>query len=243
MFKIQNEYLKKYLVLLVSSLAAGIFIGLGGLLYIVARTYVATINVDLSYLLGAVLFSIGLLLVCVLGAKLYTGQIGFVIPNAHKFLALDLIIMLLMNLLGASLVGLLSYPIFYNNDAFMSIATNVASSRYIFYFDNQSLGETWYKAFISALFCGFFVFMAVYLYRKFDKWFPKIFFIVFCVTAFVYLGMEHCIANAFYFALTLFAGDALAITCNLLLVILGNSIGSILTYLLVKPLEICLKVK
>lgn len=225
-YKIMNEknvILKKYLLLIVSSLASGIFIGLGGFANVVASSY------QLKFL-GAFLFSIGLFLVCTLKSKLYTGQIGFVIENKHKFIALELFIMLIFNLLGAILIGyLLSFAFLNNQDIANSINT-IVSSRI------GNIANTWYKSLISSVICGLFVFLAVYFYKFFDNYFAKIFSLVFCVTIFVYIGAEHCIANMFYFA---FANSFDVLNCfyNLLLTIVGNSIGAILTYLLVKCLS------
>jgi formate/nitrite transporter FocA (FNT family) len=82
------------------------------------------------------------------------------------------------------------------------------------------------------IFCGILVFLAVYVWKKSDNWFIKATGLILCVTTFVVTGTEHCIANMFYFA---FSGIwSVGLLVDVLLVILGNSIGSLILFGLIK---------
>lgn len=219
-FDLMKQAIKKYSKIFISGVLAGVFIGIGGLAYILSTSY--------GYKeLGAFSFSIGLLLVCLLGAKLYTGQIGFVIENRHKFIALDLFIILIGNLIGAAVFGSLMFLVFQSNEGVMATAQEVVSARL-----NLINLEKFYLPFITSFFCGMFVFLAVYFFKIFDNYFVKIFLLVFLVFLFVYLGFEHCIANMFYFVFNLRNFDPLKVFLNLLITITGNSVGAIITYLM-----------
>lgn len=98
----------KYLKVLLFGIFAGLAIGLGSLAFTVATSFATNElgKVPSEWLMvGSALFSIGLILVCVLGLQLYTGKIGVVFDDREKLKenAINLPIMLVGNAIGASL--------------------------------------------------------------------------------------------------------------------------------------------
>ena len=89
----------------VLGILAGISIALGGCAFIACK------SIDMAWL-GAVLFPVGLLLVCSFGFKLFTGQIGYVFEKKDKVFCLDLFIMCLGNIVGAAVLGVLFWVLF-----------------------------------------------------------------------------------------------------------------------------------
>jgi formate/nitrite transporter FocA (FNT family) len=219
----------KYLRTLTSGVLAGLFIGLGSFAFCACVALDATIG----KILGSVLFSVGLFLVCFTGANLYTGKIGFA-PEAIKEngwgYLFDLALMLAGNFIGSAGSGAL-LNLAFKGDAsnkILAVSTSIAQNR-------CCLGDSsqpWYKALIMGVFCGILVFLAVYVWKKSDNWFIKATGLILCVTTFVVTGTEHCIANMFYFAFSGLWNVGLLI--DVLLVILGNSIGSLALYGLLK---------
>jgi formate/nitrite transporter FocA (FNT family) len=207
-----------------SGIAAGLFIGIGSF------AFVASVALDggVGKIIGSILFSVGLFLVCFFQVHLYTGKIGFLFENKPSFL-LDLLLMLIGNVVGACGSGYLAYLALSSSpdDKIYSVCWNLARSRAI---NLGDYGENWYKAFFMAVFCGMLVFLAVYVWKKSENWGVKIFGLVMCVTAFVVTGMEHCIANMFYFS----AANEwnLGTVLNVLICIVGDSVGSWLVWLL-----------
>jgi len=173
-------------------------------------------------ILASMSFSIGLILVCVLGLQLYTGKIGVVFDNREKLVenAIDLPIMLVGNAIGAFALGIVCHFIFNNVP---EIANRILAI---------SLGKTnSTTVFLQGIFCGALVYIAVYLYKNLQNWAMKIIGIVVAVTLFVYCGFQHCIANMFYFGMAF--NWNIDMLWNLLLVILTNSIGALLVRCLV----------
>jgi formate transporter len=217
----------KHLQTLALGVLAGLFIGLGSF------AYCACVSLDASVgkILGSLLFSVGLFLVCFFSANLYTGKIGFC-PDCFKDKGipylLELAEMLAGNFIGASGSGALLYLALGSDNKIVKVAQGIAASRTL-------LGEgaqSWYKALIMGVFCGILVFLAVYCWKQAENWFIKASGLILCVTTFVVTGTEHCIANMFYYAL---AGSwNFGLTLDVLLVILGNSIGSLLLFYLFK---------
>ena len=156
--------------------------------------------------IGAFLFSLALLTVVACQLKLYTGQIGFISIVPIK----DLIVMFFGNILGVIL------PVFI-----------IASQRPEFKVTITEIAQTKFSNSITSLFlygvlCGVLMFVAVYSKNQLIT--------VMCIMTFILSGYDHCIAD-FPFLIANFNSDNLI---KFISIIMGNSLGSILTYKLVK---------
>ena len=209
----------KYLKVLLFGIFAGLAIGLGSLAFTLVSAYLSSLG---GVMFASMLFSIGLILVCVFGLQLYTGKIGVVFDDREKLVenAINLPIMLVGNAIGAFALGIICHFIFNNVP---EIANRILAI---------SLGKTSSTTvFLQGIFCGALVYIAVYLYKNLQNWAMKIIGIVVAVTLFVYCGFQHCIANMFYFGMAF--NWNIDMLWNLLLVILTNSIGALLVRCLV----------
>lgn len=179
-------------------------ISIGGIVYL---------SVD-NPVIGSFLFSIGLLMVCMYQMNLYTGMIGNIIVNSPKYI-LTLIISLIGNLSATLLVGRIMRLTRYNN-------ISIRASSIV----NLKLNDNLLSIFILSLFCGILMYIAVNNYKTVKSEIGKYIGIFMCVMVFILCGFEHCVANMFYFSL---AGALTFKTLLYLIVmILGNSIGSII---------------
>ena len=209
----------KYLKVLLFGIFAGLAIGLGSFVFTITCTYLTG---EGGKMFASCLFSIGLILVCVLGLQLYTGKIGVVFDDRAKIgeNALNLPIMLIGNAIGAFGLGIVCHFIF---QGVPEIADKITAI---------SLGKTGSTTvFLQGIFCGALVYIAVYCFKNFQNWAMKIIGIVVAVTLFVYCGFQHCIANMFYFGMAF--NWNVDMLWNLLIVILTNSIGALLVRCLV----------
>ena len=96
MKKIGKENIKESISILLKGIYAGIMIGIGGTIYLSVSNQVV----------GAILFAIGLLTICVYKMNLYTGMIGYILENKLGYLK-TLTFTLLGNLLGTIITALL----------------------------------------------------------------------------------------------------------------------------------------
>ena len=159
---------------------------------------------------GAVLFTVALLVICFRGYSLYTGKIGF-IPFSHKKEDFSVLFLgLLGNAIGMIVFGLL-----------ISVALpNLKANAIIIC--TAKLEQTWYKTIIRGLFCGVLMFIAVYVYKE-NK---SIVAIIFAIPTFILCGFEHSVADIGYFAIAnMFSLD---IVLFILIVVVGNTIGSMI---------------
>ena len=150
-----------------SSILAGITIGIAGFGYLA-----------IGGLAGAILFSFGLLTVVGYKLKLYTGTAGFV--NKGEFV--DLLVILLGNIVGCLLVGLLTRA---SNLELQAAAQKILEVR----LQNGAL-----RCGLLGLGCGFIMTTAVTFSRE-KNYLP----LLFGVPLFIICGFTHCVADAFYY--------------------------------------------
>jgi len=211
----------KYLKVFLLGIGAGIAIAFGGAAY-TACTYYG------SEIAGSVLFSCGLLLVCSFGMKLYTGQIGKVFENKISFL-LDLFIMYIGNVIGATGCGLLS-SLTIPNDKYQDVVDKIAICKIVLL---NNVGNEWYKILILGFFCGILVYLGVEIFKKAEHGITKVVGLVLCVAVFVVAGYSHCVANMYYLGNSLFIFKyPLESFLGILIATIGNSLGSIFTWLI-----------
>ena len=156
-------------------------------------------------IVGSLLFSLGLISVILLEANLFTGKIGYV--NSKRSI-LDSLLILVFNLVAAAIVGL-TYRC--SSDA----AASIAESKLLVF------SETWWLTGLKSIGCGAAIYLAVEGYKKSKSLVP----VILGVMVFILAGWNHCIADCFYMA----AGSSSVLAIPyLLVVIVGNSIGSLL---------------
>jgi formate transporter len=213
---------------------AGGFIGLGAL-YFTLVTSDTSLGFAASRLFGGVTFSLGLILVVVAGAELFTGNNLLVMAWASrqittKELIRNWIIVYLANLAGAlGLVFLvvLSHHWEMNSHAVGINAVKIAAAKAALPF---------WEAFFKGVICNILVCLAVWLALAGRSVTDKIFAVIFPISAFVAAGFEHSIANMYFIPLGLMLKDRIPVSgaehlswlglcSNLLPVTLGNIVG------------------
>jgi formate transporter len=207
-------------------LLAGAFIGLGALMFTLVASD-ATLGFAASRLLGGLVFSLGLILVVVAGAELFTGNNLIAMAWASSQVSTaELLrhwaIVCVANLVGAAgLAGLvwLSGHASMNEGAVGRAAVRIA-------LDKAEL--PWAEAFFRGVLCNVLVCMAVWMAMAGRSVIDKAVAIVFPITAFVAAGFEHSIANMYFFPLAMLLGAPLSaadMARSLLPVIAGNIVG------------------
>lgn len=191
-----------------SAIMAGICIAIAGFGYLA-----------IGGIFGAIVFAFGLIAVVSYGLKLYTGTAGFVERLDGKFV--ELLVILLGNILGCLLIGLLSRvsPLDINESA-----QKLLSAR---------LNTGWWQCGLLSIGCGFIMTTAVTFARK-DKWLP----LLFGVPMFIICGFPHSIADAFYYLATpasFLVANKLQVLLLYVSIVVGNFIGCNLYRIAVKP--------
>ena len=204
MIKIRKENIKDNIIILLKGIYAGIMIAVGGTIYLSIANQVV----------GAILFAIGLLTICVYKMNLYTGMIGYILENKLGYLK-TLIFTLLGNLLGTIITALLIL-----NTRIANISIRAREMAII------KISDNYLSIFILSVFCGILMYIAVNNFKKGKDSIIKYLSIFICVVVFILCGFEHCIANMYYISLAKAWSFKSAI--SMLFMIFGNSVGAII---------------
>ncbi len=214
------------LTLTLLGVLAGAFIGLGAAMAILVASD-ASLGFAASRVLGGVVFSLGLVLVSVAGAELFTGNNLLAMAWASgritsRELLRNWVVACLANLIGAAGLALLVWLAdkgALNQQRFAQTAISIATTK---------AQLPMLQAFFSGVLCNVLVCMAVWMAMAGRSVTDKVLAIVPPVTAFVALGFEHSIANMFFLPLAMLFGAPLGtadMLHNLLPVIAGNIVG------------------
>ncbi len=221
---------------------AGFFIGLGAMFCTLVTTDIQ-VGFGLSKLLGGIVFCLGLILVVLAGAELFTGNALMVASRASGKIKLGQLfqnwgIVYFTNLVGALLLVLVVfYSQFWALDAYKVGANALLIA-------NAKVNLAFWPAFARGILCNTLVCLAVWLCFGARTTIDKIFAILFPITAFVACGFEHSIANMYFIPVGIaMAGQAKVLeiagvtasqvanlniagfTGNLVPVTLGNIVG------------------
>ncbi|WP_273859889.1 formate/nitrite transporter family protein [Photobacterium sp. GSS17] len=216
---------------------AGAFIGLGALYFVLIKSD-ANLGFGTSQMLGGLAFSLGLLLVVVAGAELFTGNNLLAMAWAdNKITTTELLrnwlVVACSNFIGAAGLAVLVYV-----SGHTELNHGVIAERYLQIAQAKCSLPFW-TAFFRGVLCNILVCMAIWMAMAGRSVVDKAVAIVFPISAFVAAGFEHSIANMFFIPLAMcikaFSGTAAATATdavgwlgfigNLIPVILGNLVG------------------
>jgi formate/nitrite transporter len=205
---------------------AGAFIGLGAMLYTLVAAD-ASLGFAASRLLGGLSFSLGLVLVTVAGAELFTGNNMLAMAWADgcvstRELLRNWGVVCAANFVGAAGLAVLvwwSGQMQMHDGQVGAAAVRIALAK-----ARIAPGE----AFVRGMLCNVLVCMAVWMAMAGRSLVDKAVAIVFPITAFVAAGFEHSIANMYFMPLGMLLGapiGAADMLRNLVPVIAGNLVG------------------
>jgi formate/nitrite transporter len=219
------------LTLLVLAMLAGAFIALAALFFTVVVTD-SRLGFGVTRLLGGLAFCLGLVLVIVAGAELFTGNNLLAMAWASRKIRTSEVIRhwsiaYLGNVIGA--LGTVALARWGNIGALGGGEVGRTAIQIAVTKSGLSLGE----GFARGVLCNALVCLAVWLAMGGRSVTDKILAVLFPVTAFVAMGFEHSIANWFFlpFGYLLDTGGAVPLVAmgrNLLAVTLGNLAGGTL---------------
>ena len=174
---------------------AGVFIGLGAMYYVLIVSD-PTLGFGVSRLLGGLVFSMGLIMVIIAGAELFTGNNLLVMAWADGKISLREVlknwaVVCVANFVGAAGLAVLVYLSRHtemNGGAVAAAYTKIAAAKCSLSFQ---------QAFFSGMLCNILVCLAVWMSQAGRSVADKIVVIIFPVSAFVAAGFEHSIANMY----------------------------------------------
>ncbi|MBW1758948.1 MAG: formate/nitrite transporter family protein [Deltaproteobacteria bacterium] len=187
---------RDFLSTFVLALLAGAFISFGAVFFTLV-IHDSSLPLGLTKLLGGLVFCLGLILVVIAGAELFTGNNLIVMAYVHKEITLykllrNWVIVYIGNLVGAlSMVMWIYLTRQWEGNNFL-IGTKALLIA------NAKVNLPFMVALTRGVMCNVLVCLAVWLCFSGRSVTDKILAIIFPITAFVALGFEHSVANMYF---------------------------------------------
>ena len=192
------------------ALLAGAFISMGAIFYTTVVTGITDkVGFGLTRAIGGLAFCLGLILVIVAGAELFTGNSLLVMAVASRKLPVSKLlsnwaVVYIGNFIGSILTAyFISLTLQYTaaNGAVGATALKIANAK-------CELGPM--AAFTRGIYCNALVCAAVWLSFSCRSTTDRILAILFPISAFVACGFEHCVANMYFIPVGLFIKSSAA---------------------------------
>ena len=200
------------LSLLVLAVLAGAFIGLGAMAATIMWTGVAPVMpFGVARMLGGLVFALGLILVVLGGAELFTGNNLMVIAAASRRIGLGALlrawtIVFIGNMIGAVGTAVLVFLAGQHTLADGGVGQTMLA------IGNAKAELPFAQAFFLGILCNVLVCLAVWLCYGAHTTTDKLLAILFPIAAFVAAGFEHSVANMYFIPLAMivkaFAADS-----------------------------------
>lgn len=216
---------------IVMAILGGSFIALGGLLSIMVAGGMPGIGTDnpgiIKFMAGA-LFPVGLIMVSVTGADLFTSDCtAFTLPLLEKKLRLASFLKLLLlsyvfNFIGTQVIaGILSSELgYFSKEPWQS---------YLYHYTEAKVYQSWSSVFIKGIGANWLVCLGMFMGYAAKDIIGKCIGIWIPVMIFVTLGYEHSIANMFFVPAAIYSGADITwvdfILKNLIPATFGNFVG------------------
>ncbi len=230
--RVTTQSLSRTVVL---SLLAGFYIAFGAqLATVVTQDAAALVGVGVARFLGGSVFSVGLMLVVVCGAELFTGNSLLTKAALQKEIPWSKIwenwlVVIVGNLLGSLFLAWLMYRSQLWQGDLAAHAIRIAAAK---------TGLGFEEALIRGILCNWLVCLAVFMATAARDIPGKILACYFPIMAFVASGFEHSVANMFFIPIGLLLAGAQGLAvpgltwgnffvANLLPVTLGNLLGGV----------------
>lgn len=215
---------------LVSSMLAGLFVGLGIILIFTIGGLLTPAQVPSTKIIMGVSFGIALSLVIMAGSELFTGN-NFVMTVStleRKTSWLETLKIWLYSYVGNFVGSFLVAAIF--------VLTGLATggvAEFINSVASVKMNAPFMELFMRGILCNILVCLAVWCSIKMKEETAKLIMIFWCLFAFITSGFEHSVANMTLLSISLLVPHPETVTlaglaANLIPVSLGNMVGGIL---------------
>ena len=207
----------------VLAILAGAFIGFGAAAYTTVMTG-ADASFGPSRLLGGLVFSLGLILVIVGGAELFTGNALMIMAAVERKITLRRMLRSWGIVYMGNFVGAAGLAVVFGFSGLLEGAMGATATA----IPEIKASLLPMEAFIRGALCNMLVCLAIWLTFAARSAAGKILAILWPISAFVLLGLEHSVANMYFFPQGWMVGSNVTISdalSNLVWVTLGNIAG------------------
>lgn len=210
--------------MVILGILGGVFIGFGGLANTIISQTLGNLDPGIAKFTGAAVFPVGLMLVVIAGAELFTGNNLMTLAVMNKRITLKQMfrnwsIVWLANFIGSVLLALVVY--------YSGIITGDAATKAISIAEGKVTLDMM-TLIVRGILCNILVVLAVWMATSAQDIISKLFACWFPIMLFVLCGFEHSVANMFFIPMGMLLGATVTINqlfYNLIFVTVGNIIG------------------
>ncbi|EHJ07300.1 formate/nitrite transporter family protein [Staphylococcus simiae] len=213
---------------LLKAMMAGFLLSIVTVFMLAIKTQFAATHLDgLVNLMGAIAFSLGLILVVLTNSELLTSNfMFFTVGWYYKVVTMKKMLWIFtFCFLGNIIGGLVLFFLM----KFSHVMTPEMTQSLTTLVHKKTVESTWLNIFTKGIFCNFFINVGIFIAMQFKDGLSKAFYIGCGVVVFVFMGYEHVVFNAGLYAGMLFFNlDALnwmGVLKNLVFAFLGNYVG------------------
>ncbi|MFC2024641.1 formate/nitrite transporter family protein [Chloroflexota bacterium] len=174
----------------------GAFVAFGAQLYTLV-IHDSSLSLGLTKLVGGIAFSLGLILIVLAGAELFTGNTLMVIAFAQRMINTRNLFRSWGIIYGANFAGALAIVFLMYYTEQWGINNSMVGGEALL-IANTKVNLAFHTAFVRAILANVLVCLAVWLCFGARSTVDKVFAVIFPVTAFVAAGFEHSIANMYF---------------------------------------------
>ncbi|MCQ2794758.1 MAG: formate/nitrite transporter family protein [Bacilli bacterium] len=215
-----------YLRVTISSFVAGLIMALAGFELI-------AMDANGAFVAGAFIQGFGLLLCLFFNLELYNCHLCNVVNDKDKKKALfSLIISLIVNM-GTIVAFAYLFRAGNSREDFVLSAIKFTDAREILIGGED--GKPWYMSIITGFMCGLICFIGGVAYKRSNNGFVKVISPILAVGIFVVCGFENLMTNTLYIAYA--QAWTLGTFLNLVMVLIGNTLGVFFTYFAIKLID------
>ena len=235
-----NKARLSFVQMMFLGMLAGMFIGFGAIYAMIVMSGVEPFGI--KKLLGGIVFSVGLMMIVIAGAELFTGNVLMTFGVLTKKISFKALVrnwfwVYVFNFLGSIILAWLLLKTYLWGNAtslneFGATILSIGSSKATLSFS---------QAFFRGMLCNILVNAAVIVSTASEQVVGKILGILFVISAFVASGFEHSVANMFFLPAAMFVKHAISPDIasnfanlswvnslkNILSVTIGNIVGPI----------------
>ena len=213
----KNKTSMKWYKAIMSAILAGAFIAFGGAVATAASSGLG----NAAPLVKGAVFPVGLILVVICGAELFTGNCLLVSPCISKDIKVTSMLkswglVYLGNFIGGALIAILV------------VYSGVISDKALADIGNAKVDMGFLQSFLRGILCNMLVCLAVWGSMASKSAAGKILALYFPVLAFVVCGFEHSVANMYYLTAALLAGANCGVGNALLYCLIPSTLGNII---------------
>ena len=214
---------------LILSVLGGAFIGMGALFYVLIHSD-ASLGFAARQVAAALSFCLGMLLVVVAGAELFTGNNLIVMARAQGAIGSGEVLRNWTIVFAGNLVGTTGLALLVWLSGHPGMNEGAIGRDYV-HIAEAKAALPFLEAFWRGILCNALVCLAIWMSYAGRSVIDKAVAIIFPIAAFVAAGFEHCIANLYYFAMALLLEPQASAPLlggmlrNIVAVVIGNVIG------------------